>query len=149
MPSSDNILSGVIGFVLGVATTAVGGYLTDRFTDRRRDREERRAAVRRFSQVQALMPELIEQLRADVVACPTVRVCALVPSPTPGFNWSAPHFKYCETEHENLRGKFTVLEHHGYVEERFGLNVPVFDLTEDVVSGLTPRAGFFRRLFRK
>ena len=148
MPSSDNILSGLIGFVLGVATTAVGGYLTDRFTDRRCNREERRAAAKRFSQVQALMPDLIIELRAGVIASPTVRVCALVPSPATGFNWPAPHFKYAETEHDNLRGKFTVLAQHGYVEERFDSNVPVFHLTEEFVSALTSRPGFFTRVFR-
>lgn len=147
MRSSD-IVRAVIAVVGAVLTVAAGEYLTHRLKQWDRHHHERRAAARRFSEVQTLLPDLIGQLRADVIAWPTVRVCALVPSPTTAFIWPAPHFKYCETEHDNLRGKFTVLAHHGYVEEQFGWNVPVFHLTEDFVNKLTPRRGFFKRLFR-
>ena len=83
------------------------------------------------------MPDLLEALRADVAEDETVRLCIL--RPTPGVSYHAgdeAFFAYSETEHENLRGKFRILQNNGYVEEAVSPDLPAFRLTDDFVAAL-------------
>ena len=51
----------------GVAIGALGQYFADRATDKRRSKETTRAAKATFESVRKQMPELIAEMKADLI----------------------------------------------------------------------------------
>jgi hypothetical protein len=136
MPSWDSILTFSFGWLVGAFMGAASKYLADKYTDQRRNQESQRGAAATLREVEGLMPDLLARLRAGVKDSPTTRSCVLLPQVGVQFSSRERHFMLYETDIPNLREKLSLLKNHGYVQERFGLNVPAFVLTETFVAAL-------------
>jgi len=128
-------LTHVLAFLGGVASGVVGNYLASRLTDRRREGESISRAKREFGKIRATMPELIAEMRQDF-AHPehkSVRELVLLPNRRVIFNTQQKRFAYYEEDHEDLRGKLTVLENHGHVSDVTPGNTPMYRVSEKFV----------------
>lgn len=131
-----DLISTGIGFVVGVATGAVGSYLGNRLTDRRRDREKTAADRKAFAQVQGEMPALIAEMKADLKREDgmMVREFFVVERRSIAMGRSSkPRFSYYVEDHPQLHGQLEVLENCGYIIDVTPGNTPVFRMTEGFV----------------
>lgn len=60
-----DIISLVVGFVVGTATGAVGSYLADKFTDARRKKQLINEEKSQWEQIERRFPTVISEMRAD------------------------------------------------------------------------------------
>ncbi len=99
-------------------------------------------ATKRADDVLASMPQLIAEMRADLLAPDAnfIREFFVLPNRKCciGIN-RKPRFIYYEDEHQNLRGQLNVLEEHGVLTDvtPFGNNAPIYRMTEKLVSLLS------------
>ena len=105
-------LTGLSGFALGFLTKA----LADWVADWRHDRKERTSAAKQFARVEAAMPALLNEMRADLGGSSLVRDFVILPSKHNVFKYPTAHFVYYEEEHLDLGGKLAMLENSGYIE---------------------------------
>ncbi|QDV79856.1 hypothetical protein [Botrimarina mediterranea] len=131
--------SHLLTFLGGAAIGATGTYFADRFTDQRRDQEDRRNRKRAFDKVAALMPELLREMKQDITApdAGTVREFFVVPTAGAVINSTHPRFRYHESEHSDLRGKAELLESNGFLIDVTSTNLPRYRMTEEFVDLLT------------
>jgi hypothetical protein len=127
-----------------VATFASGflsGFLTkigaDWFNDLRRDRTQQSAANQRFARIEAAMPALLNEIRADLGGNSLVRDFVIPPSKRATFHYPAVHFAYYEEDHPDLAGKLAMLENSGYIEAQ---GESIYRMTEEFVKLLDSRA---------
>lgn len=128
-----------IMFLMGTATGAAGQYFAIRFTDQRRSKEIRAAALRSFRKVETLMPDLIEEMREDCCDPKHATVRELVIYPCKGVLvpiGSPPRFAYYEDSHSNLRGKMSILADRGYLVHVEGYELPVYWITDEFLAML-------------
>lgn len=123
----------LITFLIGVATGAAGNYFASKYTDRRRDSEKAKKAIDSFKRIKNQMPELIAEMKTDFTKSEnsTIREFVILPYDRVISNDQQPRFYYCEHQHENLRGKISILENHGYVRDVTVSNTPIYRITED------------------
>ena len=131
-----DIMSTLVGFVVGVATGATGSYIGTRLTDRRRSRQAAKQAKRDFLAAKTKMPALISEIKADLAGEGNqhIREFFVVPRKSVRLGGSEkPRFVYCEEEHMNLRGKLDILESNGYIIDVTLGNTPIYRMTEEFV----------------
>ena len=63
-----DFLSLSIAFLLGAFTGAAGNYLADKFTDARREKKEAAALKRLWRDIEAKFPEIINEMRSDILS---------------------------------------------------------------------------------
>ncbi len=61
------IATHLIALLTGVLIGAAGNYFADRFTDERRAKQRNREAKKQFREVEGLMPDLIAEMRTDIM----------------------------------------------------------------------------------
>ncbi len=120
-------------FLIGVATGAAGNYLAAKYTDKRRDKENAKKLVRSFNRAKDQMPDLIKEMKEDFSKHQNSSICEFVILPNKGviFNSRQPRFIYYEDEHQNLKGKISVLENSGFIVDVTDSNAPIFRITEE------------------
>lgn len=129
-----DVISTAVGFVVGVATGAAGSYLGNRLTDRRREREKSTAERKSFTTIQAQMPDLIAEMKADLNRedGQMVREFFVLEKRSHRLGGSSkPRFAYYVEEHPQLHGQLEILENRGYIIDVTPGNTPVFRMTEE------------------
>lgn len=131
--------SHLLTFLGGAAIGATGTYFADRFTDQRREQEERRNRKRVFEKMASLMPDLLLEMKQDVSApdATTVREFFVVPTVGTVISSSHPRFRYHESEHTDLRGKIALLESNDFLIDVTSTNLPRYRITEELVDLLS------------
>ena len=134
------MLSELLAFLLGTAVGAAGQYFASRFTDQRRRQEARRESKKQFLKVKTTIPKLIAEMHEDLTKPEndTIRhflVLATTPDvpPSGGGRGARYCLAYYEDAHENLKGKITILENHGYVFDVTTGNASKYQLTEEFI----------------
>jgi hypothetical protein len=133
----NEIASHAIAFLLGTATGASGKYFADKYTDRRRRGESEAASKREFSNVFALMPDLIREMQHDLAQPDhaTWREFFVIPKGTQV--WATPNSFYYEDDgRNNYLGKAKILASRGYVVDVTPGSAPKFQMTEGFVAWL-------------
>ena len=79
------------------------------------------------------MPGLIKEMKEDFLKHEksSIREFAIVPNKRVIFNSQQPRFIYYEDEHQNLKGKISVLENLGFIVDVTVSNAPIFRITEE------------------
>jgi len=123
----------LVTFLIGVATGAAGNYFASKYTDRRRDSEKGKKAKHTFMNVKKQMPDLISEMKTDFTKNEnsSIREFVVLPNNKVLFNSQQPRFIYFESQHENLLGKITILENHGYIRDVTVSNAPIYRITEE------------------
>jgi hypothetical protein len=133
---SFDLISTLIGFLVGTVTGAAGNYFANKFTDCRREQEAARQATKRFAAVRAQMPKLIEEMKTDLAGegHAQIREFFVLPNKKVCLGGSKkPRFRYYEDEHDNLRGKLDILENADYLIDVTPGNTPIFRMAEAFV----------------
>lgn len=121
----------VLTFVAGVLSKV----LADGWTDRRRRKHERSVGDERWARVEAAMPALIQEIRADLAANELVR--EFVPLPHSGVSFThgaTKRFEYFESDHQDLAGKLAMLENLKYITDvRIRPRDPIYRMSEEFI----------------
>jgi len=125
-----------IAFLIGTATGAAGHYFGEKKSDRRREKEAAKASLKRFRDLHAKMPVLMQEMRNDLAldGMALVREFFVLPSKgvTIGFS-SKSRFRYFENEHDSLREKLDLLLHAGFIVDASPSSTPIFRMEETFV----------------
>lgn len=140
-----DILSLVIGFLVGTATGAAGNYIADKYTDVRREKKATKERMKLWREIEARFPEIIAEMRTDFCSVEGrgARAFFVKESNTLiGFT-SEPSFEYHTDKHPNLRAAVLLLEHHGFVSDMTPGNTPMYRVHESLVDQLKgPNSSF-------
>lgn len=123
------------GILLGVFIGAAGEYFALLFTDRRKEKEAVARWRKQFEKVEAQLPKLIAEMKADFADPENehVRKAFLLHNKGVHINMAGPSLSYYESEHVNLVGQFTILENYGYAYDDTTTNATRYRLTEEFV----------------
>ncbi len=131
-----DLTSTLVGFLVGAATGAVGTYLGNKYTDRRREKKAGKDAKRRFLAIKKQMPQLVAEMRTDLAGEGNshIREFFVLSNKSVCLGGSEkPRFIYYEDQHENLRGKLDVLENEGYIMDVTPKGTLIFRMSEEFV----------------
>jgi hypothetical protein len=137
-PSSLLDASHLVAFLLGSAVGAAGTYMADRFTDQRRMAEAKRSANESFERVSKLMPELIAEIRTDLLANKehVLREFVILHSERLRFNHDKPRIELYESKLPAAKNQVAVLVSAGYVSVVRATDIPIYRLEEHFVAKL-------------
>jgi hypothetical protein len=123
-----------ITFLIGAATGAVGNYFASKYTDRRRNKDDANKRVKSFNNAKNQMLDLIKEMKEDFSSHKNdaIRELVILPNKRVIFNGDQPRFSYFEDEHQNLKGKISVLENLGFVVDVTVSNAPIFRIKEEL-----------------
>ena len=133
-----DFLSLSIAFLLGAFTGAAGNYLADKFTDARREKKEAAALKRLWRDIEAKSPEIINEMRSDILSTQGkgVRAFFLKESNTHIAFTSEPSFEYHTDKHPELRAAVLYLAQHGFVQDITPGKTPMYRINEKLVDFL-------------
>ena len=133
-----DFLSLSIAFLLGAFTGAAGNYLADKFTDARREKKEAAALKRLWRDIEAKFPEIINEMRSDILSTQGkgVRALFLKESNTHIAFTSEPSFEYHTDKHPELRAAVLYLAQHGFVQDITPGKTPMYRINEKLVDFL-------------
>jgi hypothetical protein len=131
-------VSNLVSFLSGAGVGAVGTYMADRFTDRRRESEETREANVKFERISKLMPDLITELRMDLAVNKhlVIREFIILSSERIIFNHDKPRIEIYETKHPAAKNQVGLLIGEGCVEVVVNASTPIYKLKESFVKKL-------------
>jgi len=134
--------SHLLSFLGGTAVGAAGKYIADLFTDQRKKKEAAAEANAAFKKLIGAMPELIDEIRADLIreAEMHIRELVVLPNNRVIFNSDRPRFAYFESEHVGLKDKCETLARAGYLECVKPGPTPTYRLEEHFVERLAASA---------
>jgi hypothetical protein len=129
------LLSGLIGFVIGTATGAAGKYFADKYTDQRKEKESEAKLRRRFGELKSLMPELFEELTANLSSAngALVREFIVLPNERVNFGHSKPRFTYYESKIPDLLSKIALLSDSGFITDVTIRDTPIYRINDSFV----------------
>jgi len=131
-----------VGAWLGAAATFSAVVVSLRLATRP-EREAARELLRRFKELQALMPNLFREVAKDLRddADGSTREFVLLSSRATVFDGRGkPRFTYFETEHPNLRGRVDMLRDAGYLDDATIQDTPIYKMREHFVRLLKAHA---------
>nr|ABV54362.1 hypothetical protein [Stutzerimonas stutzeri] len=133
-----DFLSLSIAFLLGAFTGAAGNYLADKFTDARREKKEAAALKRLWRDIEAKFPEIINEMRSDILSTQGkgVRAFFLKESNTHIALTSGPSFEYHTDKHPELGAAVLYLAQHGFVQDITPGKTPMYRINEKLVDFL-------------
>ena len=126
-----------ITFLSGVFVGAAGKYLGDLFTDQRYRQEEARKVRDLFQEVVTSMPDLLHEMRSDLLepGHQHVREFFVMPEHAQLMT-GGKAFVYRQDDKNDYLAKTRILEGFGYVVDITPANAPMFRMTESFVSDL-------------
>ncbi len=135
------IMSLVVGFIVGTATGATGSYIADRFTDKRRKNQLINEGKDQWEQIERRFPAVISEMRADFSTPDgrNVRAFFVKESNTIMGGTSEPCFEYHIDKHLDLRPAILVLLQHGFISDITPGNTPMYRVHEQLVDRLLGR----------
>lgn len=130
-----DLISTLVGFLFGTATGAAGKYFADKYTDQRKEKETTSSERRSFDGLTKRMPDLIAEMKLDLVSDGNslVREFVVLPNERVIFNSSEPRFVYYENVVSDLRLKAGLLVDAGFAREVSPNQTPIFRLSERFV----------------
>ncbi|MGJ7915551.1 hypothetical protein ACI48D_08780 [Massilia sp. LXY-6] len=137
-PSTLLDVSHLVTFVGGAILGAAGQYLGDRFTDSRRAKEQVAHIKKKFKNLQEQMPELLQEMKADLQAegASMIREFVLLPNARVTFNHGKPRFQYYAEIHPHLQTQVDLIRDAGFVDELDSTSVPMYRMHEHFVEAL-------------
>lgn len=128
------MIDNLIVYLAGILTGAIGLYLGNKYTDRRRDHEVKSKEKKQFLEVVNQMPDLISEMKSDL-SNPEQKFIRIffLSKRSYSLNPGGPSFVYYEDDHPGLQGKAHVLENLGYIIDITPGNAPMYRMTEDFV----------------
>ncbi len=135
VPDFD-MLSMSVGFLVGAAVGAAGGYYASLFTDRRREQERRRKRLGQFRSVaKDTCADMIREIRMNLQSAPTIReLVVMAPSrPSPPKLIGVPLLLKADTENDYVN-KALVLERMGFLELVPPAGTSHYFITEEFVA---------------
>lgn len=102
-------------------------------TEMRGQKEAAKAATAKFAQVAERMPELLQEMRQDLMGQPHVREFFVLLGGVTLGGTSSPSFEYRDSIHPSLMGKVHILENHGYLKNVTPKDCPKYRMTEEFV----------------
>ncbi len=133
-----DLVSAVVGFLIGVATGAAGSYYGTKFTEQRHRKEGEHVLRALCRELDGKMPELFDEIRKDLTLPDNAlkrEFFLLKRSWT--FKASGPYLCYYYDDHANLDDKIALLEDEGLVTDVTEKNVKKYRLSADLVTYLT------------
>lgn len=123
----------LISFLSGSGVGALGSYFATKYTDKRREKESIKKQKNAFTKVNKIMPDLINEMKTDFnnTEMNFVRELAVLPHNKVSFNSTQKRFVYFEDQHNDLKGKISILENHNYIYDVTPKNVPIYRITEE------------------
>ena len=137
-PESLWDISHLATFLGGAVVGAVGTYMVDRFTDRRRAKEAEDAVGAQFKRLSKQMPELIAEFQKDLSdnTTLTLREFVILPNERITFNHDKPRIEVYKTRHPAAKNQVGVLVSEGLVQVVRSSDTPIYRLTESFVERL-------------
>lgn len=132
-----DVLSVATGFLGGSIVGAAGGYGAALFTDRRRHKEAERQAKMAFLDTVKKLPDLMNEIKADLAREPSVREFFVLSKGARLGGSSIPRFEYESTDENGYANKVQILENMGYVIDVTPKNTPMYRMSEEFVSLVT------------
>jgi len=130
-----DILSALIGFVVGVFTGAGGKYIADKYTDKRQKMEQKSDLSQLFDDLWRSMPDVLSELKMDNKKHPNIRELFVVPKKGMGLQTGGRTvFVLYDNQIEDLKSKLMLLENHGLIIDETTTNAFKYRLTEDMVA---------------
>ena len=136
-------LSTLIGFLVGVATSAAGQYFAEKYTDQRREKQRISDEVRLWQDIEQRFPAVISDMRRNF-SCQEnqhVRVFFVKKSSTSLGLVSEPCFEYHTDKHPNLRVAILHLEQHGFITDITIGNCPKYRMNGKLIDALRLSSG--------
>ena len=133
------MLSHFIAFLIGAFTGAAGKYLADKYTDRRRQMENRSAVYKSFIKLAEQMPELMKEMQDDLLnpEYNVIREFFVLPNSSTLFNAGGQKYLYYyENQHEDLIHKIKLLENNNFLADVTHTDTPKYRMTEEFVACL-------------
>ncbi len=129
-------MSALCGFLLGTLSGVAGGYLANKYTDKRREKEAAYSEKNRFLAIKDHMPKLIAEIQRDFSdeAAANVREFFVLRNKKEIIGIiTKRRFAYYENQHKNLLGQLDILQNEGYVVDVTEKNVPIYRMSEEFV----------------
>ena len=128
------IITHFIAFIVGIVTGAAGMYYGQKFTDRRREKENQKRNKDQFQQVQKQMPQLIAEMKKDLNNPEHQFIREFfVTSDKLIVKTQDKYFFYYTEKHGDLQCKIHILENHGYIIDVTPGDAPKYRMTEEFV----------------
>jgi hypothetical protein len=129
-----DLTSTIIGFLVGGASGAVGGYYANKYTDYRRKDDAKHQEKKDFLTTRDQMPEFITELKKDLIENPDIREFFVLQERACLGGSSIPRFIYRCNDSNNLLNKMQILENKGYIQDVSPGNASLFRMTEEFVT---------------
>jgi hypothetical protein len=121
-------------FATGVASGVAISFFSTGLTEWRQEHKARRRSRRTFKAVRSQMPELIGEMRNDIVMHPNLREFLVLQSSQLTLNTgNSVVLRYDVDAHPSLNADIHVLENHGYVSDVTTTNVHRYRMSEAFV----------------
>jgi hypothetical protein len=132
-----DILSLLVGFVVGTFTGAAGRYFGEKYTDQRRSKEFAASIDRKWAELEKRFPNVIAEMKEDVKKPEFSSVRKFfVKSSRTIVNLSENSFEYHTDVHSELTAAIAHLEELGYIVDITPGNCPMYRMTEQFVDKL-------------
>ncbi len=124
-------LSLFTGFLIGAFTGAAGSYLADKYTDKRRGLESRKAEDQLWESVCKKFPALIKEMQEDFKVPENSGVRKFfVTKSNYSLNASEKSFVYYKDVHADITAAMLYLQDIGYIEDITPSNCPMYRMYE-------------------
>ncbi|MCW0484143.1 hypothetical protein [Gaoshiqia sediminis] len=132
-PTFSHIITFLSGLVVGI----FGNYFATRLSEKAKNKDLRKERKKKFLEIQKRMPNLINEMRADLKSS-NMKDCReffISPSKQVPFNTKQPVFFYYEDEHPNLISNIRIIERADFIIDiKEGRNSPKYQFTEEFVN---------------
>jgi len=122
-----------VGFLVGSATGAAGTYFGNKYTDKRKQKEQANETERFFDSLWAKHKSLLAEMKEDLLN-PDYEFHRefFILNKSGIFNHSGKYLAYYVEDHNNLEQQVKILESHGLVENvtEYGKNVQKYQWSE-------------------
>jgi hypothetical protein len=135
----DGVVSHALAFLVGAGAGAVSAYLADKYTDKRRARDQLQSAARLWRDIEQRFPGVIAEMRTDFSSeeGKNVRVMFVTPKGTVMGFLSEPAFIWHPEDHPDLIPAIRHLERHGFVADVTKGDTLRFRVHEELIDRLT------------
>jgi hypothetical protein len=133
-----DIVSTLVGFLIGTATGAAGTYFADNYTDKRREQELSRVTSRIQRDTEQRFPNVATARRSDFSQSENrhIRAFFIKRSSASMGKASEPCFECHPDKHPGSRAAVLHLEQHGFVSDISSGNTPMYRVHEKLVDAL-------------
>jgi hypothetical protein len=127
-----------VGFLVGAFTSAAGSYLGNKYTDKRRDKEEVNKARKAWADVKRRYPKLIDEMVADLSkeSDSHIRCFVVIARRSLVGFMNERVFAYYTDEHPLLMSAVEGFVEAGFIKDITEKNLPRYRMSEQFVDKL-------------